>query len=221
MTRLLLFLFLLSSITLIAQDSTLERSFDQQHLEEYLGDSKYQYEKQKTIPPKKPNAFLSFLGDSLQSLFRFLTSKAGVITLVIVLVGIILFAFRKSIFKKKAKEKTETDIPAYIPKGEELSIEQLYTEIDAHEKAGNYKEAIRKVYLLVILSLADRNLIKIHRDKTNSEYRKELPRGIQKKFKYLTTIFEYVWYGDYDANAMLLDQAKRYANSLNQVENVA
>ena len=83
----------------MGQNSAVTRQFDQTQLEEFTADEKYQYDRQHEI--REPNAFLKGLGKVLEYIGDFITSKAGVLFLVIVLVFGILFAYRNSIFKKK------------------------------------------------------------------------------------------------------------------------
>ena len=205
---------------LLAQDSTVVRSFDSEKLEEYSNNKQYQYNTEDESG-NKPNVFLRTLGNTLKALGNFLTTKAGVATLIILLLSGILFGFRRSIFKNKSKT---VNAPTYLPnvvKKAGIDHEKLRSEIKAAEKSGDYRLAIRNLYVLVILSLADQKLIKLNQKKTNSEYRRELPKKLHPNFKRLTTIFDYVWYGEYTATAELLKQAKQYANSLNQDKDVA
>ena len=205
---------------LMAQDSTVVRSFDSEKLEEYSSNKQYQYNTEDESG-NKPNVFLRTLGNTLKALGNFLTTKTGVATLVILLLSGILFGFRRSIFKNKSKT---VNAPTYLPnvvKKAGIDHKKLRSEIEAAEKSGDYRLAIRNLYVLVILSLADQKLIKLNQKKTNSEYRRELPKKLHPNFKRLTTIFDYVWYGEYTATAELLKQAKQYANSLNQDKDVA
>lgn len=204
----------------MAQDSTVVRSFDSEKLEEYSSNKQYQYNTEDESG-NKPNVFLRTLGNTLKALGNFLTTKTGVATLVILLLSGILFGFRRSIFKNKSKT---VNAPTYLPnvvKKAGIDHEKIRSEIEAAEKSGDYRLAIRNLYVLVILSLADQKLIKLNQKKTNSEYRRELPKKLHPNFKRLTTIFDYVWYGEYTATAELLKQAKQYANSLNQDKDVA
>lgn len=215
---LLLFLFLSSSL-LFANDSTKVRTFDRAQLEEYAQDDKYDYN--KIIEVREPNAFLKGLGEVLSYLGKFLWSKPGAVTIIILLLVGIVYAFRNSIFKKKANNDNPPDYVPNIVTKESSSTKKIRLAIEEAEKVGDYRSAIRNLYLLVILSLSDAKLIKLHIEKTNSDYRKELPKKFQHKFKQLTRIFDFVWYGEYTATEQLFAQAKEYAKSLNQENNVA
>jgi len=62
---------------------------------------------------------------------------------------------------------------------------------------GDYRLALRVYYLEILKQLSLKDLIKWQRDKTNSEYLREMrPQNHFKDFRYITRIFERVWYGD-------------------------
>jgi len=217
----LIFIFLLfGSMLLSAQDSTEVRHFNSAELEEFAKDEKHQYN--RDVQVREPNAFLKGLGKVLGYIGKFIMSKKGVFFFVILLVAGILYAFRNSIFKKKAKKES---IGEYLPnvaiKKDSDTVEKIKLALEKAEKEGDYRSAIRNLYVLVILSLSDAKLIQYHIEKTNSDYRKELPKKLQANFKSLTRIFDFIWYGDYPASEELLAQAKNYAQSLNQRKNVA
>jgi len=56
---------------------------------------------------------------------------------------------------------------------------------------------VRVYYLEVLKQLSLKDLIKWQRDKTNSEYLREMRQQTHfKDFRHVTRIFERVWYGD-------------------------
>ncbi len=219
MHKLLLILLFVSSSLLFAQDSTTVRHFDQTQLEELSNNEKYQYD--KIVAVREPNAFLKGLGNALKYIGKFIWSKSGFWFFLILLVAGILFAYRRSIFKRKVKKELKNEYIPNILKEEGINTTKIRKTIKDAEDSGDYRSAIRNLYLLVILSLSDAKLIKLHIEKTNSDYRKELPKKFQANFKRLTRIFDFIWYGDYPASEELFQQAKNYAKSLNQKDNVA
>jgi len=77
----------------------------------------------------------------------------------------------------------------------EISFEE---EIEQAINKGNYRLAVRLLYLKSLKKLSDAGRIKWQPDKTNSEYLNELINPAQKNsFRSLTYQFEYVWYGDF------------------------
>ena len=58
--------------------------------------------------------------------------------------------------------------------------------------------------------VAARHLIDWQRDKTNHEYVLELRRDVLRRpFAELTTLFEYVWYGDFTVDEGIYGRVKR------------
>ncbi len=77
----------------------------------------------------------------------------------------------------------------------EIDFDRL---IDEAVAACQYRRAVRLLYLKTLKTLAARHLIDWQRDKTNHEYIDELRTpALRRPFAVLTTLFEYVWYGDF------------------------
>ncbi|MGK0387227.1 MAG: hypothetical protein ACI849_001851 [Patiriisocius sp.] len=64
---------------------------------------------------------------------------------------------------------------------------------------GNYRLAIRYYYLHVLQSLSEKEIIVYQFDKTNTDYLKEISeKNIQADFKKATTVYNYIWYGNFE-----------------------
>lgn len=62
---------------------------------------------------------------------------------------------------------------------------------------GDYRRAVRLLYLNALKRMTDRGLIQWKLDKTNHEYLRELRNStVIEPFRRATLVFEYVWYGD-------------------------
>jgi len=62
----------------------------------------------------------------------------------------------------------------------------------------DYRLAVRYYYLLILKRLTDAELIEYEFDKTNSEYFKEISEAsINSSFRKITTIYDYIWYGNF------------------------
>ena len=214
---LLLFLGFSSQIAL-AQKNNSRRGFDAEKIEQYKTDKKYDYER-KVV--RKPNSFLQFIGKCIEYVGRFIGSKVGISVIVLLIISLVLYAYRHSIFKRKAKkEKVEVFVETAIKKNHK-NYSKLLEKIKKAEQDQNYKLAIRYLFVLVIKTFADLKIIDFHIDKTNNEYRKELPPNLQPSFKRLAMLFDYVWYGEYPASEQLYNQAKELAKTINIETNVA
>ncbi|WP_400193893.1 DUF4129 domain-containing protein [Hymenobacter sp. B81] len=87
---------------------------------------------------------------------------------------------------------------------EDIHEETLPERLQAAEDEGQLRLATRLGYLLVLKSLADRELIAWQPDKTNDRYEAELRASApdaRPAFARLTRQFAYVWYGEFPLDA--------------------
>jgi hypothetical protein len=74
-------------------------------------------------------------------------------------------------------------------------------------KTGNYRLAVRYLYLQALIRLAEKRFIEINANKTNYEYVSEVRRHkFANEFASLTLQYEYVWYGEYPVDENLFRQ---------------
>lgn len=86
-------------------------------------------------------------------------------------------------------------------------------------KNGNYRIAIRLLYLQNLKFLADKNLILWQPNKTNTDYWRELTNeSLKQSFKNATNIFEYAWYGSHTVTendySIMKDELTKFQNKL-------
>lgn len=80
----------------------------------------------------------------------------------------------------------------------ELNLDQLIAQAT---ELKNFRLAVRYLYLKVLKQLSDSELIVWKTGKTNRMYVVELNKNqLHQPFEYLTTQFEYVWYGEFEMN---------------------
>jgi hypothetical protein len=87
---------------------------------------------------------------------------------------------------------------------EELVTEDIFAinyqkEIDKAEAGGNYRLAIRLMFLRLLKEMAEKNIIQYKQDRTNLDYLLQLhPTGYYNNFFRITRNYEYSWYGKFD-----------------------
>ena len=137
----------------------------------------------------------------------FFNSAFGIIFLIIAvgLFGYIIFKLflSNSYFFSRNRKNISVDIA--------VATEENINDPDAllrnAIKNGNYRLAIRYLYLQTLMRLSDRKLIEINSNKTNYEYVSELRKHkFANEFASLTLKYEYVWYGEYPVNERLFEQ---------------
>ncbi|HEX7903398.1 MAG TPA: hypothetical protein VF487_05935 [Chitinophagaceae bacterium] len=89
---------------------------------------------------------------------------------------------------------------------EEVGTENIFAinyqkEIDKAAASGNYRFAIRLLFLRLLKDLSERNIIAYKQDKTNFDYLVQLrTTGYYDNFFRLTRNYEYAWYGKFDVS---------------------
>jgi hypothetical protein len=87
-------------------------------------------------------------------------------------------------------------------------------EIDKAVNMGNYRLAVRLMFLRVLRTLSDKNLIQYKQDSTNFEYMMQLrATTMYPDFFRLTRNYEYSWYGQFDIDP------EKYSIIRNEFEN--
>jgi len=82
---------------------------------------------------------------------------------------------------------------------------------------GNYRLAVRYLYLQSLQRLSEKKIIEINSNKTNYEYVMEVRRHkFANEFASLTLQYEYVWYGEYPVDERLFEQIQRSFTQFNK-----
>ena len=101
------------------------------------------------------------------------------------------------LFRRKNKDLQHTG-------EEELETEDIFAinyqkEIDKAEANGNYRLAVRLMFLRLLKNMAEKNIIQYKQDRTNLDYLLQLhPTGYYNNFFRITRNYEYSWYGQFD-----------------------
>jgi hypothetical protein len=93
--------------------------------------------------------------------------------------------------------------PTAIYTGSEEAEDLMETDfsglINRTENATDYRLAVRYYYLWLLQQLATRGFIKWNNDKTNTDYYYEIyDSRIRADFKYLSYVYDYIWYGEFE-----------------------
>lgn len=101
--------------------------------------------------------------------------------------------FRRRRTPAASAEDGEGEIP------EDIFAINYQKEIDKAAANGDYRLAVRLMFLRLLKSLADKNIIQYKQDRTNLDYLMQLhPTKYYQSFFRLTRHFEYTWYGHFD-----------------------
>ena len=93
------------------------------------------------------------------------------------------------------------------------NLDQLISDAIA---AGNYRHAIRYMYLRTLKLLSENKVITLHAKSTNQDYIRQMYKhNSLSQFRHLTRIYEYVWYGEFDPTATQFDIIQTNFNKFN------
>lgn len=186
----------------IARDSatTDVRQFSAASLGKYKADRQFQYE-QSFEPPK--SLWTRFWNWVWRKIDEMLSTKGGAAAFktILILLAIAILAFfiyrltgmsRSGLFGRKDGSSLD-----YSTSDENIHTINFEAAIQQAIDDGNYRLAVRLLYLQSLKHLADRELINWQVNKTNIAYVQELGgTSYQRDFDDLTRQFENNWYGD-------------------------
>jgi len=206
-----IFFFMISGLVLAQKEDSVQsggwemHSFDEEKIEEFKADDEFQY----VQPPEARRNWLRIMFNRfLQWLINALGNEglAWAVLFVLLIIGVIGLGFAFygifGIGKTIPVYLTDKDGLAYSVETEDIHKTNFAEEIDLAVSQGNYKKAIRLLYLFTLKLFTDHDLIDWKPSKTNHDYVYEISNSaIKDGFLSLSYIFEYVWYGDFIASA--------------------
>ena len=138
---------------------------------------------------------------------QFFNSAIGIIFLIIAvaLFGYIVYKLflSNSSFLSRSRKNIASDI-AVVEEEDASDVDSLLRNAI---KNGNYRLAVRYLYLQSLKRLSERKYIEINTNKTNYEYVTEIRKHkFANEFASLTLQYEYVWYGEYPVDERLFEQ---------------
>ncbi|MEL7121066.1 MAG: hypothetical protein AAFO07_16555 [Bacteroidota bacterium] len=124
------------------------------------------------------------------------------ILLIILAIVVLLLLLRALLgnelgFRNKKIKKDKKEFVSLEEIEENIEEADIFHYINQAKEAGNYSLAVRLYYLETLKQLSLSNTIKWKKDKTNLDYIREMNGSdLYESFRYITNIFENVWYGD-------------------------
>lgn len=176
------------------------RSFDNNALKELKKDRAFQYEKIKEPSKSLWDRFWSWFWYKISQL---LSTKQGKRTLNVLLIifgvsAIIFFVVKvMGMNKDGLLGRSSKDSLDYSVSADDIHSISFNEAIQEAIATGNYRLAVRLLYLQSLKKLSDKGFIEWKINKTNSDYLKEIhDRQWAPLFKSLTYNFDYTWYGE-------------------------
>jgi hypothetical protein len=189
-------------IVLKSDSSTIDlRKFDEAAVKKYSEQKEFIYDDVAPQSLSLWDRFWRWVWRLINSLFSGgITGSIIKYILIAVVIAIVVFVVIKLIgldYKFLTGKSKTVAIPF------EESLENIH-EIDFDEQIdlalqnGNYRLAVRLLYLKTLKHLSDKELISWQPEKTNQAYVLELENeNYKQEFNALTNQFEYIWYGEF------------------------
>jgi hypothetical protein len=168
--------------------------------------SRAEYKRAQPSPIERARTWLrDQVSGMLASLFR---GDRGTVVAWAILGGLLVTAVVLSI--RFARTMTpDPGVPARAAAMPRRSGREWRTEADAHERAGEWREALRARYRALVADLAARGLVDEVPGRTAGEYRIEVSESMPRaapEFGGATELFERAWYGNRPTGAAEAEQ---------------
>jgi hypothetical protein len=114
-----------------------------------------------------------------------------------------------------------------LPLPENRSAEELWREAESLAGAGQFREAVRFLYLAVLFGLDRKRLLRYEATRTNGEYVRQVrlaenaPPDLHAPFGRLTALFERKWYGERTCDADEYEAGKALAWEVRELTGAA
>lgn len=137
---------------------------------------------------------------NLESLFY------GIIVILAIGAGVALFLFARSWSgRSKRREATKKRKVGLLEEGEEaLRTDEWLARADELERSGRFREAVRCLYLAVLMRLDDAGLVHFDRYQTNWEHLRRIEASqapSEVRYRRITQQFDHIWYGELPATS--------------------
>ena len=159
----------------------------------------------------------ALFGQGAQASWLFRGLIVAGLGLVLIIVVRAIWRFKRP--KKRAKKR--------IVLGEEIESDVTSSDLAdsavAAARSGDFRLAIRKLYISLLYELAERNLLELEPDATNRQYLAKVSRftTIASPMRYLTDRFDYVWYGMFPSSEEDFSTClARYKEVVDQAKNL-
>lgn len=205
-----------------------ERSFDTDKINKYRSNSDYKYdeaivESDDPIPPAS-NSSSSNSNNGPNPVLDTSTGgglgTGGGIFFIILLVAVVAFVIYQMVkgggFKTIKKDKSKEAIMTSLDDDQIVNVLTKKETEDLIQQAvnnGDFRRAVRLLYLASLKMLTDSKMISWEPNKTNSDYMYEIKnRDLRNMFKDTTLYYDYIWYGDREVDAGLFQKVHQSFN---------
>ena len=197
--------------------------------EEYKGNDFIYHETLKDETLNTWQRFKLWLAQKLQKIFNFDTPQGSkdAVGVILKILGILLILF--VLYKIVSVYMNDDGNWVFGRKSDKVIINATEIDNNIHktdfktliEKAlfkNDYRLAIRYYYLLSLKLLAKKEIIYWDSEKTNYDYYQEIQDDkIQQQFQYISYIYDYAWYGEFNIEKDEFNASKKAFKKLHNM----
>lgn len=199
-----------------------QRDFSSSSLSAYTKNEDFQYEKEVAQSPSWWDRFWDWVWRKYEEIMSTAAGRATM-TAIYWILGLSAVGFFLMKVTRMNRMNLFTASPnntaPYSTETENIHAISFDEAIQDALQNGNYRLAIRLLYLQNLKVMTDKNIIAWKSNKTNSDYLHEINSpNLQQLFKQITHVFEYAWYGHLAVNredfAELKESIVKFQNEL-------
>jgi hypothetical protein len=164
--------------------------------------------------------FVQWLLRVLSKIFKFEATQNGfkvveivIKVLIFVAIGLMIFFIVRAIMKNEGYWMFSKKADSLAIRTTDIDTDVLETDFDELIKNAvrdkNYNLAVRYYYLKSLKILSEKSIISWDTEKTNSDYYFEIQNEkLKEQFNYVSYIYNYCWYGEFDLNIAAWEHAE-------------
>lgn len=195
------------------------RHFNDGFKEKYK-DGDFVYE-QKSKGESLWDRFLNWLGEVLDAIFSVgegveATPVYAIIIRIFLflILGFVVYLVVRALINKEGSlwifGRSAKNIAVHDLTEENIHQMDFRSLVEDTKRSGDYRLGVRYYYLWLLKGLAAREIIDWHPDKTNTDYLYEIKsEATRKDFEYLSYIYDYSWYGEFEIDAAAFAKAEK------------
>jgi hypothetical protein len=175
------------------------RPFSDDALERYRNEEGYQYDRYLQRAPTPWEQLKELLREWLDAVFG---NRVGstITEYLIYILTVALLVFAVAVLSRNGLRNAFHGAPRSLAGAaepeEDIRALDLPLLIDAAERDGDLRLAVRLRYLLVLRQLVDSGILRWSPELTDGDYLRQITEpGLRTRFREAATIFQWVWYG--------------------------
>ena len=191
----------------------------EKRIEEYKNDPDFNYNNEQPEPDDWISKIKNWIEEQLagmnssktfSTIIDYLYYGLMFLALILIVRGLIGADRRGIIFGKINKEELKL-----VESEEEISSLNFDQLITSAIDSKNFKLAVRYLFLKSLQQLSENAIIELRNNKTNYQYLSEIKNNqIANVFQKTTSLFEWVWYGNFPVDDKILKSSRNEFNQL-------